>query len=186
MTSTSYNGLSLSDEWPPQHINLDSRRPLSVPYLASPPACVPIDLGRQLFIDDFLIEKTDAERVFHAAQADAASPILKPETAMELNDGHCPVAAPFNDGICYDPQDQLYKMWYQAGWFDGTALAISTDGINWQRPAFDVIPGTNAVVTHAPDFIRDGSCVWLDHEAPDPGQRFKNVFILSTSGWRAA
>ena len=58
-----------------------------------------------------------------------ASPILSPSTELELNQGRCPLAAPFNDGVWYDPADEQFKMWYHAGWFDGTALATSSDGL---------------------------------------------------------
>ena len=30
----------------------------------------------------------------------------------------------------YDPADGLFKLWYHAGWFDGTALATSRDGVS--------------------------------------------------------
>ena len=36
------------------------------PYLVSPPAVIPIDVGRQLFVDDFLIEQTTLTRVFRS------------------------------------------------------------------------------------------------------------------------
>ena len=29
------------------------------------------------------------------------------------------MAAPFSDGVFYDGEEGLYKMWYHAGWFDG-------------------------------------------------------------------
>ena len=53
---------------------------------------------------------------------------------------------PLNDEVWYDPEDNRFKMWYHAGWFDGTAVATSTDGLNWETPELDVIPGTNAVI----------------------------------------
>ena len=53
-TSTLYNGIALTDPWPPLRREL-SRDPQSVPYLDNPPDVVPIDIGRQLFVDDFLI-----------------------------------------------------------------------------------------------------------------------------------
>ena len=90
---------------------------------------------------------------------------------MELNSGYCPVAAPFSDGCFFDPKDQLFKMWYMAGWFDGTALATSKDGIHWDRPNLDVVPGTNLVLP--PGESRDGVSVWIDHEASDPSERYK-------------
>ncbi|MEP0842322.1 MAG: hypothetical protein HRF43_06385, partial [Phycisphaerae bacterium] len=59
-----YNGIVLPDEWPPRIEKL-TREPMAVPYLQNRPEVVPIDVGRQLFVDDFLIEKTDLRRTFH-------------------------------------------------------------------------------------------------------------------------
>jgi len=55
MGETLYNGIVLPEKWPPngkERLPLD---PMQVPYLDNPPAVIPIDLGRQLFVDDFLI-----------------------------------------------------------------------------------------------------------------------------------
>jgi hypothetical protein len=90
-----------------------------------------------------------------------------------MNNGYCPVACPFQDGVFYDPKDRLYKMWYHAGWFDGTALATSQDGIHWNRPELDVEPGTNRVIPRRDPYQRDGCGVWLDLDAADPNERFK-------------
>ena len=43
-----------------------------------------MDVGRQLFVDDFLIEKTDLKRTYHQAQKHPANPVFKAETAEEL------------------------------------------------------------------------------------------------------
>ncbi|NCA83711.1 MAG: hypothetical protein EOM72_13400, partial [Opitutae bacterium] len=88
--------------------------------------------------------------------------ILVPETERELDDGYCPSAAPFNDGVWFDPEDGLFKLWYQAGWFHGTGLAISKDGIHWTRPSLDVVPGTNLVYLPPANVYRDGCLVWRD------------------------
>ena len=82
---------------------------------------------------------------------------MSPSTELELNQGRCPLAAPFNDGVWYDPADEQFKMWYHAGWFDGTALATSSDGLHWDRTVLDVVPGTNAVVALGRGYRRDGS-----------------------------
>ena len=165
------NGIRLPTPWPPGHIDPGSE-PLPVPYLTSPPKVLPIDTGRQLFVDDFLIEHSTLRRTYYAARLHPASPVLWPQTALELNNGHCPVAAPFNDGAWYDPKDGLFKLWYQAGWFDGTALAVSEDGLDWHRPDLDVVPGTNAVIHHPASHRRDGALVWLDANA-EPDSRYK-------------
>ena len=49
-----YNGIVLPDAWPPRHFSTLTREPQPVPYLRDRPATVPIDVGRQLFVDDFL------------------------------------------------------------------------------------------------------------------------------------
>ena len=59
-----YNGIQLPTEWPPRVKQL-SLEPMPVPYLEHPPAIIPIDIGRQLFVDDFLIERTTLKRSFH-------------------------------------------------------------------------------------------------------------------------
>jgi hypothetical protein len=175
-----YNGIVLPKEWPPQTVRRETTAPARPPYLDSPPAVISIAVGRQLFVDDFLIEHTTLERTFHAARKYEGNPVLKPETPLEMNGGVCPVACPFSDGIFYDPQDQRFKMWYHAGWFDGTALAVSRDGIHWERPDLGVVPGTNRVIPPRPDFRRDGVSVWLDHRAARPDERFK-MFLYARS-----
>lgn len=175
-----YNGIRLPKEWPPAHLDPYSRVVMPVPYLACPPEVIRIDVGRQLFVDDCLIASTTLDREFHKAEKYEGNPVLKPETELELNGGRDPVACPFSDGVFYDPKDKRFKMWYHAGWFDGTAYATSTDGIHWTRPALDVVPGTNRVVAPRDDFRRDGVSVWLDHDAARPDERFK-MFLYARS-----
>ena len=179
MSPDAYNGVEKPSIWPPRTIRTGPD-PLPVPYLAHPPKVIPIDIGRQLFVDDFLIEHTTLTRVFHRAKTHSAAPVLSPETDLELNGGHCPLAGPFNDGVWYDPADSTFKLWYHAGWFDGTALATSSDGLHWTRPALDVVPGTNAVIAPPSGHRRDGAALWLDADAP-PHSRYK-MFIY----WRWA
>jgi len=178
-----HNGIRLPSEWPPNYGPL-TREPMPVPYLESPPAVIPIDTGRQLFVDDFLIERTSLARTFHQATPYEGNPVLKPEKSWELGEG-AGMAAPFSDGVWFDPRDGLFKMWYlapplpelaqaDAARFPGvsvlhmTCLAVSHDGIDWERPEFDVVPGTNIVLTD----LRDSTTVWLDHTATDPARRF--------------
>ena len=170
---TLYNGIRLPAAWPPRYPAEDFRTPLTPPYLAEIPQVIPIDRGRQLFVDDFLISHSTLQRAYHRAILHPENPVLKPETALEMNGGLRPVACPFNDGVFYDPEDRLFKMWYHAGWFDGIALATSRDGIHWTRPRLDVDPGTNRVLVRGKGFQRDGVGVWLDQETADRGQRFK-------------
>ena len=95
---------------------------MPVPYLESPPNVAPINVGRQLFVDDFLIESTTLTRRFHRPQKSEHNLVLRPETEAEMDGGECPTAAPFNDGVWYDPADGRFKLWYHAGWFDGNGV----------------------------------------------------------------
>jgi hypothetical protein len=165
---TLYNGIVLPSPWPPRVTHL-TRELMDPPYLKSPPAVIPIDVGRQLFVDDFLIEQTSLQRTFHAAEYLPDNPVLKPDKPWEQDGG--PTAMVFSDGVWFDPQDRLFKMWYMAGYVRATAYATSKDGIHWDKPALDVKPGTNIVL----EGRRDSNVVWLDLEEKDPQRRFKMV-----------
>jgi hypothetical protein len=165
-----FNGIELPDAWPPR-VEFDFE-PMHVPYLEHPPAVVPIDVGRQLFVDDFLIARTNLSRTFHQPQYHPASPVLRPEMPWEHGDDGA-WAAPYSDGVWFDPADRRFKLWYRAA-ERRTCLALSDDGISWTRPTFDVEPGTNTVLTSQNKASqRDSNTVWLDLEATDPQERFK-------------
>ncbi len=192
-----YNGIRLPAQWPPRAVDRSGPRP--APYLSDPPEVIPIDVGRQLFVDDFLIEASDLERTYHRPTIDARGPVFKPETKLEL-EGVIPggdpamymrdlglplfaddaamdrvpqrsVAAPNSGGVWFDPQDRLFKMWYMAGWFSAIAYATSADGIIWERPPLEFVPGTNALFEEMGH--TDSTLVWLDHDAADAEERFK-------------
>src|SRR5947208_5298726 len=74
-----HNGIRVPRIWPPP-LRAFSPVPLPPPYLLDPPAVIPIDLGRQLFVDDFLIEATTLQRRFHHAAYYGGNPLLKPDT----------------------------------------------------------------------------------------------------------
>lgn len=170
-----YNGIVLPSPWPPDRELSD--QPQAPAYLVDPPATIDIDIGRQLFVDDFLIEESSLHRQFHRATYHPASPVLTPVNAWEKRDPHAeitgdrqsPTAMVFSDGVFFDPADRLFKMWYMAGYQQHTGLALSRDGINWQRPSLDVRRGSNAVSLER----RDSSTVWLDHTAGDLSERYK-------------
>ncbi len=178
-----YNGIELPDDWPPRIKKL-TRDPMPVPYLENPPEVIPIDVGRQLFVDDFLIERTTLQRSYHSPRYHSNNPVLAPDKPWE-REGAAPAAAPFSDGVFYDPEDRLFKMWYVGGYIASTCLAISRDGIQWEKPSFGVRPGTNEVLSHrgvkpaSGGRHRDSSTVWLDHEDPDPRRRYK-MFVTTT------
>ena len=177
---TLYNGITLGRPWPPDW-RYAEEHPTVPPYLADRPAVVPIDIGRQLFVDDFLIEQTTMSRAFHKAAYHPANPILKPEhdwetyddLATRTNKPSNPTAMVFSDGVFFDPKDRVFKMWYMAGYGGKTCLALSPDGIKWEKPSLDVVrKGTNLVHAAA----RDSNTVWLDQFTSDAAQRYKMAY----------
>jgi len=174
-----YNGIELPYEWPPRHLDPASTEPMPVPYLRRPPkASIPIDVGRQLFVDDFLIEKVDMKRTFHQAQKHAASPVFKAETTNEMgassSGGRGQEATCYlgHGGVFFDPRDGVFKMFYTAGWRGGLALATSRDLLHWTRPDLGFPPGGNRLLAQGNDAGHD-NCVWLDVNAKRPEERIK-------------
>ena len=155
-----YNGIRLPEQWPPKRVL--SRKAMPVPYLESRPAIIPIDVGRQLLVDDFLIKATTLNRTFHAADLYPSNPVLPQDKAWETNH-----VMPFSDGVWYDPTAKVFKIWYMCG--SATCYGTSTDAIHWDKSSLDVVPGTNIV---RPD-SRDSTTVWLDLEEQDASQRYK-------------
>ncbi len=294
---TLYNGIVLPEVWPPKN-EYRAGEPMAVPYLSNPPPVIDITGGRQLFVDDFLVESSTLKRTYHQATLYSNNPVLKPDKEWEMSGG-APMAMPFSDGVWLDPwsplaspqfkpedvqdvlamveklkspgtnalgqflsakispatkaklaefkatdiaslvamqklvanelngivngpliyteerfgdlnqkrllqerttqllaarpqagdllqrlnrwlledvfQRELFRMQpvftchYMAGYGQGTAMAISTNGLDWEKPSFDVKPGSNLVQLDP----RDSSTVWLDQGETDPARRYK-------------
>lgn len=165
-----YNGIRLPAKWPPQTPLTSKDKNLETPsYITNPPALIPIDVGRQLFVDDFLIAETTMTRTFHRAEYIANNPVMKPDKPWEKINDTASFAMPFSDGIWYDAKDKIFKMWYCTGAGRPTCYATSRDGLAWEKPELDVKPGTN-IVQSGP---RDSSTVWLDYNETDANKRFK-------------
>jgi hypothetical protein len=183
---TLYNGIVLPDQWPPKYDKI-MREPMPVPYLRNPPAVISIDVGRQVFVDDFLIAKTTLQRNFHQPEYYSQNPVIKPDKPWE-NKSVGWFAAPFSGGAWYDPADKLFKMWYTGGFLASVCYATSTDGIGWAKPKLDVQKGTNIVLEPVTKGRRriDTITVWLDHDAKDPKERFKYFATEADEGWGLA
>lgn len=185
-----YNGICLSDDWlqnatPPGGAEAD------IPYLQSPPDVIDVSAGRQLFVDSFLIEKTDLSPTYHKAKKHPQNPVFKPETFWETQET-LPLACPKGGGVWYDEAYGCYRMWYEAGWLNKFAYAESQDGICWERPVLDEKTGSNLLfqpeqvfpiqntdgtMTEIPgkDLQPDSTSVWIDPTA-DPKARYKLFF----------
>lgn len=162
--------------WPPQIVQLDYK-PMVLPYLDSIPDVIDLVPGRQLFVDDYLVERTTLSRSFHQPSPCTPdpnnpdtithAPVISPEHPWEGN-----MADAFSGGCWYDPQDQLFKLWYgstTSQWRNAFCHATSVDGVTWEKPELDVAErGTNIVLRT----IFDCNTVWLDHN-DSPDRRYK-------------
>lgn len=175
-----YNGIELPEQWPPRYTMPAGTSRMPLPYIDHKPEVIPINVGRQLFVDDFLIGSTDMERVNHHARMYEGNPVLIADCPTDFRmDGKLPFADPFSDGVWYDEAEGVFKLWYRSGeWeHDGrkglyTSYAISKDGKHWEKPALDVVPGTNVCDT----IDHDSRSIWFDKQETDPSKRYKSVY----------
>lgn len=181
-----YNGIRLPATWPPRDTAL-SPEPIVVPYLSAPPRVIPIDTGRQLFVDDFLIEQTTLKRTYHQPEYSDNNPVIKPGKPWEI-EGPAPWAGLFSGGVWYDSRSNLFKMWYTGGYMRYTCYATSRDGIHWEKPNLDIVPGTNIVIDHTRGFqprpgnerrALDTNSVWIDYN--DEAARRYKIFYTARS-----
>ena len=167
----SYNGICTPAAFPPR-LNPQLNKQVQDPvYLRSPPALINITIGRQLFVDDFLIESlSNAQRTFHSAQYDTAAtnPIITPDKPWEGS-----FAMPFSGGVWWEDDKQRAALFYRCGGFagavqdairvkgrpwpppdphkpsnggpSGMCVAYTTDGLTFTKPNLPVRPGTNMV-----------------------------------------
>ena len=178
-----YNGIELPDRWPPfRSYTSDLERGMDVPYLIKKPDTINISLGRQLFVDEFLIDETTMVPRYHYADYYPANPVLKADREWEnLGTAGSKFAAPFSDGVWYDEAEGKFKMWYMAGGgtysVNGTGVmcyAESQDGVKWTKPNQAIVPGTN-IVDYKTE--RDASVVWLDKQESKPAARYKMFLV---------
>ena len=171
--------------WPPRGRDPDSSEPMEVPYLRLPPEIIPIDVGRQLFVDDFLIQETTLTRTFHRPEKFPGNPVFKAETPRELagaiEDGVAQKASvnTGHGGLFYEPREKTFKLFYNAGWRGPLAVATSGDLVHWTRPDLG-LAGDNCLLAAGqcwtgPALTSSGgdNCVWLDTAAHDPAERIK-------------
>lgn len=185
-----YNGIVLPDAWPPKEFSALTREPQPLPYLDARPEVAPIDVGRQLFVDDFLIEKSDLRREWHYPEKYAGNPVLKPETQLEMNRPGNSAASARCGGVWWDPNRKTFRMWYDVGWLNVPGYAESPDGISWHRVECDVVPGTNRLFPAgtprfdcwavSPDFTaKDPYSRWLLFVRP-PGPQSQDSFVATS------
>ena len=152
---TLYNGIVLPQEWPPR-IDPKDPNPIKAPYLeaANIPKVIPIDLGRQLFVDDFLVESTSGVvRALYKPVKYEGNPVMWRQTKEEMS-AQAPGCAMSGGGVWWDPTRRKFRMWYMSGFAGRISYAESPDGVNWERPPVgpngdNVVPGYDTDAPYA-------------------------------------
>lgn len=176
MSEPLYNGITLPQTWPPRTIDLNNSAPVTVPYLQNPPAVIDIDIGRQLFVDDFLVDTSvsgwagSMTRIYPKPVKYPGNPVFFPQTADEYNDELPPCAIAKSGGVWFDATDQTFKMWYMSSYLGYASYATSKDGVHWERPQLDVVLGTNHILPR--EVHPDSGSVVIDYAAP-AAERYK-------------
>ena len=173
-----YNGIELPKQWPPRYAEPSKPEEMKVPYLQQKPEAIVINIGRQLFVDDFLIAETNLNKEYHRPVMYSGNPVLKADKDWEFTTEGVPYAAPFSDGVWFNEQTGKFQMWYLtgAGSLSGagkqsfyTGYVESSDGKTWTKPALDIYKSTNIVDVNN----RDAATIWLDKLEKDSDKRYK-------------
>jgi hypothetical protein len=169
-----------------------------LPFAAS--AAIDISTGRQLFVDDFLVEAT-ANVVRHWNRPiKTYGPIVWPGSgaAPKTTGGSSAQGEPVNltcatdGGLWWDPTRQKFRLWYQADWLGDICYAESKDGIDWEYPDLGIVPGTNRIFEHdvldswsvTPNYAaKNPYADWKLHISP-PGGFVNQALFYSRDGIR--
>jgi hypothetical protein len=137
--------------------------------------------GKQLFIDDYIIE------TLRGAKKVLNQPVKHPRNPLIVKDKPWEKAGPGYGTVIYDKAEGIFKMWY--GMYvpklkPSTQIlgyATSKDGIGWTKPIVNKKDKTNIVFTSKiPGAQARG--VFKDPVARDPQKRYKMLFSACQDG----
>ena len=146
-----------------------------------------IDIGRQLFVDDALIETTSGVVRHWNKPVKIDEPVIWPGLA-----GAAPKTAKFatpddpvnltcatDGGLWWDPVRRKFRLWYQADWLGDACYAESDDGLKWDFPDLGAVPGTNRLF--GDDVALDSWGVTPNYAAENPYADWK-LHVSSPGG----
>ena len=138
--------------------------------------------GKQLFIDDYIIEDlTGATKVLNQPVKHPKNPLMIRDKPWERDD-------PDYTTVIYDQAEGIFKMWYAMHVPDRKldseqvlGYATSKDGLRWTKPIVNKRDKTN-IVFHSkiPGFLAPG--IFKDPVAQDPQKRYKMLFSACQDG----
>ncbi len=166
-----YNGIAVPNDWTDPAVVLTNEAKVKIPYLIDKseggyaPDVVNIDTGRQLFVDDFLIDNSMSSGLtttYYQATVKDDPVFTGVNNQAFLTSG----------GVWYDMEAKLYKMWYQYSFTGPIFYAYSTDGDHWTASNGKT---NDFKIKLDGDYCYSkiaSSSVWLDYDAP-ANERYK-------------
>ncbi|PYV14842.1 MAG: hypothetical protein DMG07_11030 [Acidobacteria bacterium] len=150
-----------------------------LPSIRRQPAVVALGPVRQLFVDDYLIDRMDSVfRSLGAPAKERTNPVFKPEMPWEGR------RILYSD-VLFDPDEKVYKLWYsvhdektnQAG----LCYSRSPDGLHFERPELGLVSAAgstrnNLILLPAGGMASDKG-IFKDQHDPDPRRRYKMVYM---------
>ena len=171
-----WNGLCQSTtDWPP---NKPLTREVVTPaYLTSKPRIINVSIGRQLFVDSFLVQSSHGiKTAFHAPEYDeAVNPVLKSSELWEIGETAGGLAGTAKAvGVWWQPDKGHYEMFYRCG-SHSLCVAYSADAITWTKPKID--NGFKSCGGDACNMVVEvggigNSAVWLDLDTANASRRY--------------
>jgi len=136
-----YNGIKLPEPWPPRYSVVPSREPMPVPYLHNIPQVIPIDVGHQLFVDDFLIEPTELRRTHHPAEYYPENPVLKAIAGVPISTEGKTSACAHSD-LCGNVMAAVCDLWANEAveyhrMFGGSTPAVFVEMLGYDAAAMN-------------------------------------------------
>ena len=141
--------------------------------------------GKQLFIDDYIIEELKGtKKVLNQPVKHPKNPLVVPDKPWE--------GKVITNSVIYDKEEGIYKMWYtphSGEWVGGycpthwVGYATSKDGINWRKPLITPWKGntkSNIVFSGKPALNCAG--VFKDPAETDPKRRYKMLYSYYPDG----
>ena len=141
----------------------------------------PVDItGRpQLFVDDFVIERSEGvSRTLNRPEKVEQNPIMRPDRPWEGSLCMQPGT------VIYDEQDRIFKMWYltfasreKPDVEEFLCYATSRDGLHWERPDLNLVDylgsKANNILLRWANWTH---VVLKDPRDPDPSRRYKLAY----------
>ncbi len=136
--------------------------------------------GKQLFIDDYIIDDMDGvAKVLNRAVKHPGNPLVVPDLPWEKNSFYA------NGSAIYDTQDKLFKIWVHLWKHQGDELAAtvglygylsSTDGVVWRKPMIHPAEKSNRVLPPPGTNSFSGQGILKDPFEKDSARRYKMIY----------